>query len=219
MASWVEYNIATILNIDPVQFDAYQKKIVPQFDAFGYQQYQAYLKSSGILELLRNNHLRQNAIADSGSTLLSQGALAGTYHWLYQMPMMLTEVANRGASLNDYVRWSAENPAKVWGLYPQKGTLMIGSDADIAIVDVAREWIVDDAQTQSIAKISPWQGRKVKGLPIHTLVRGRFVMRDRVLQDTKGWGRSVHDIQRMPPAEPRNVAATMSAILKGTDHG
>lgn len=136
-----------------------------------------------------------------------------------QMPMMLTEVANRGASLNDYVRWSAENPAKVWGLYPQKGTLMIGSDADIAIVDVAREWIVDDAQTQSIAKISPWQGRKVKGLPIHTLVRGRFVMRDRVLQDTKGWGRSVHDIQRMPPAEPRNVAATMSAILKGTDHG
>ena len=90
VASWVEDNIATVLNIDPVQWDATQKKIAPQFDAYGYQEYQNYLKTSGILDLMRNNHLRQNAIADSSSVLLSQGALAGTYHWLYQMPVMLT---------------------------------------------------------------------------------------------------------------------------------
>ena len=64
-------------------------------------------------------------------------------------------------------------------------------------------------------KISPWHGRRVKGLPIHTLVRGRFVMRDRVLMDgTQGWGRSVHSIQVMPPARPRNVDGTMQAILR-----
>lgn len=90
VATWVEDNIATVLNIDPVQWEAYQKKIAPQFDAYGFQEYQNYLKTSGIVDLLTTNHLRMNAIGDSSSVLLSQGALAGTYHWLYQMPVMLT---------------------------------------------------------------------------------------------------------------------------------
>lgn len=131
-----------------------------------------------------------------------------------QMPAMLTEIGKRGASLRDYVRWSAENPAKRFGLFPRKGALMVGSDADIALVDINREWIIEDAKMQSIAKISPWDGRRVKGLPIHTLVRGRFVMKDRVLQaETRGWGRSVHAIQTMPPAEPRHTDQTMAAVL------
>ena len=111
------------------------------------------------------------------------------------------------------MRWSAENPAKIWGLYPRKGTLTVGSDADIAIVDIAREWTIDDALIQSRSKISPWQGRKATALPIHTLVRGRFVMKDRVLQENaRGSGRSVHAIQQMPPAMPRNTDTTMAAV-------
>ncbi len=130
-----------------------------------------------------------------------------------QMPLMLTEVNRGRATLEDYVRWSAENPAKIWGLYPRKGTLTVGSDADIAIVDINREWTIDDAKIQSRSKISPWQGRKATALPIHTLVRGRFVMKDRVLQeDARGTGRSVHAIQEMPPAVPRNTDTTMAAI-------
>jgi dihydroorotase len=111
------------------------------------------------------------------------------------------------------VRWSAENPAKIWGLYPRKGTLTAGSDADIAIVDLKRSWTIDDAVIQSRSKISPWHGREATALPIHTIVRGRFVMKDRILQeDTRGWGRSVHAVQQMPPAEPRNADSTMTAI-------
>ena len=98
-----------------------------------------------------------------------------------QMPLMLTEVNRGRASLQDYVRWSAENPAKIWGLYPRKGALTVGSDADIAIVDLDREWTIDDARIQSRSKISPWHGRKATALPIHTMVRGRFVMKDRTL--------------------------------------
>ena len=114
----------------------------------------------------------------------------------------------------DYVRWSAVNPAKIWGLYPRKGVMQPGADADIAMVDLAREWTIDDAELQSRSKISPWHGRAVNGLPIHTLVRGRFVMRDRTLvPDTRGWGRSVHAIQRMPAPRPRNTDQTMQAIV------
>jgi dihydroorotase len=130
-----------------------------------------------------------------------------------QMPLMLTEVNAGRMTICDYVRMSAYNPARIWGLYPRKGALQPGSDADIAIVDLSRDHTIRDAETQSRSKISPWDGRKVKGLPIHTLVRGRFVMKDRTLvTETKGWGRSVHAIQKMPKPAVRHAEHSMKSI-------
>jgi dihydroorotase len=132
-----------------------------------------------------------------------------------QMPLMLNEVNAGRMSICDYVRMSAFNPARIWGLYPRKGALVPGSDADIAIVDLARAHTIRDAETQSRSKISPWDGRKIKGLPIHTLVRGRFVMKNRTLvTDTRGWGRSVHTIQAMPPAAVRNAELSTQSIIR-----
>jgi dihydroorotase len=130
-----------------------------------------------------------------------------------QMPLMLTAVNAGRMSIRDYVRLAAAAPAKIWGLYPKKGAIQPSADADIAIVDLAREWTIDDAKLQSRAKITPWNGRRVHGLPVHTLVRGRFVMRERrLVPETRGWGRSVHTIQRMPPAQVRNAEQTSAAI-------
>ncbi len=132
-----------------------------------------------------------------------------------QMPLMLTEVAAGRASISDYVRWSAVNPATVWGLFPRKGVIQPGADADIALVDLARRWTLDDARLQSRSKISPWHGREVCGLPMHTLVRGRFAMKNRTLvAESKGWGRSVHAIQAMPLAVVQHADQTMQAVLK-----
>jgi dihydroorotase len=136
-----------------------------------------------------------------------------------QMPLMLTEAAAGRYSISDYVRWSAANPAKIWGLYPRKGVIQPGADADIAVVDAARAWTIDDAKLQSRSRATPFHGMRAKGLPIHTLVRGRFVMRDRVLvADTKGWGRSVHAIQQMPPAAVNNADNTLSAITASSEN-
>ena len=132
-----------------------------------------------------------------------------------QMPAMLTEVNAGRMSISDYVRGSAYNPARHWGLYPRKGAIQPGADADLALVDLSREWTIDDAKIQSRSKISPWHGRKVKGLPVHTIVRGRFVMRDRTLvPGTSGWGRSVHAIQQMPAPDVRNPAKSMRAVTR-----
>jgi dihydroorotase len=129
------------------------------------------------------------------------------------MPLMLTEVNKGRATIRDYVRWSAENPAKQFGLYPRKGTLTVGSDADIAIVDMNRRWTIDDGKIQSKSKISPWQGWACTALPIHTIVRGRFAMKNRVLNEqARGTGRSVHTIQKMPTPTPKNTDATMAAV-------
>jgi dihydroorotase len=132
-----------------------------------------------------------------------------------QMPLMLTEVNAGRMTIMDYVAMSAAKPAKSFGLYPRKGVIAPGAEADIAVVDLAHEWTIDDAKLQSISKITPFHGMKAKGLPIHTLVRGRFVMRDRMLvEGTRGHGRSVHTIQQMPSATPRNTDQTMSAVTR-----
>ncbi|MGQ7932194.1 dihydroorotase [Paraburkholderia sp. D1E] len=132
-----------------------------------------------------------------------------------QMALMLTEVNRERATLMDYVRWSSVNPAKAWGIYGPKGVIAPGAHADIAIVDMNRAGILSQNQLQSISKISPWNGRAVRGYPLHTLVRGRFVMRDgKLVKDAAGWGRSVKNVQAMPKATPRNTEHYMSAILK-----
>jgi dihydroorotase len=133
-----------------------------------------------------------------------------------QMPLMLTEVNAGRMSISDYVRWGAANPAKIWGLYPRKGVVQAGSQADLTLVDLGRESVIDDALLHSRSKVTPWNGRSVRGLPIHTLVRGRFVMRERALvTETRGWGRSVHTLQQLPDAAPCNVDQTMEAIVRG----
>lgn len=131
-----------------------------------------------------------------------------------QMPLMLTAVNEGRLSISDYVKLSAVNPAKAWGLYPRKGAILPGAEADLAIVDLGHAWSIDDAKLHSRAKISPWHGRHLTGLPLHTLVRGRFVMRDReLIAGTKGWGRSVHTIQQMPAPDVRNADQTMEAAI------
>jgi dihydroorotase len=131
-----------------------------------------------------------------------------------QMPLMLTEVNRGRASLMDYVRWSSVAPARAWGLYGTKGVIASGAHADIAIVDMARNGTLSQSRLQSISKISPWHGRAVQGYPLHTLLRGRFVMRDgKLVEDTAGWGMSVKGLQQMPTAHPRNTEHYSSAIL------
>jgi len=132
-----------------------------------------------------------------------------------QMPLMLTEVNRGRASLMDYVRWSSVAPARAWGLYGRKGVIAPGAHADIAIVDMARAGVLSQSRLQSISKISPWNGRAVQGYPLHTLLRGRFVMRDgRLVSEAVGWGCSVKPVQQMPAPRPRNTEHYSSAILQ-----
>jgi dihydroorotase len=133
-----------------------------------------------------------------------------------QMPLMLNEVAKGRITLEHYVRVSAENPAKAFGLWPVKGRIEPGAHADIAVVDLGRTETIRAEALHSRGKVTPFDGVSVTGVPVHTLVRGRFVQRDRrLVADTSGWGRQVTDIQRMPPAQVRNADQTLAALLQG----
>jgi dihydroorotase len=132
-----------------------------------------------------------------------------------QMPLMLTQVRAGRLSLCDYVRLTSTMPAKAFGLYPAKGALIPGSDADIALVDLDREDTIAGDQLRSRSKITPFEGMKVVGMPVHTLVRGRFVMKGRkIIDETRGWGQSVRRIQRMPKPQPKNSDQTLFAVTR-----
>jgi allantoinase len=132
-----------------------------------------------------------------------------------QMALMLTEVNKGRASLMDYVRWSSVAPAKAWGLYGAKGVIAPGADADIAIIDMQRAGVLSHGKLHTVSKLSPWNGRQVMGYPLHTLVRGRFVMLDgKLVEAARGWGRSVKKSQKMPEAFPRNEDKALRNVLK-----
>ncbi|MFQ3622773.1 MAG: dihydroorotase family protein, partial [Acetobacteraceae bacterium] len=130
-----------------------------------------------------------------------------------QMPLMLTEVARGRLTIEEYVRLSAEAPAKAFGLWPVKGRIAPGAHADIAVVDPRRTETIRAASLHSRARVTPFEGWPVTGVPIHTLVRGRFVQRDRrLVAEASGWGRQVTAIQRMPPARPRNKDLALAGL-------
>jgi dihydroorotase len=94
------------------------------------------------------------------------------------VPLMLTQVNEGRLSINTYVKHASENPARLFNLYPRKGTIQIGSDADFTIVDMAKEGTLQSEKLHSKTKITPFDGWKVKGLPVYTIVRGKSVMKD-----------------------------------------
>jgi len=106
------------------------------------------------------------------------------------VPLMLTQV-NRGLiSIDDLIRLMAENPAKIFGLNG-KGSLKIGFSADITVVDLNREGIIDSSKFYSKAKYSPFDGWLVKGLPVKTFVNGVLVMDEGDIVAKPGVGRII----------------------------
>lgn len=131
-----------------------------------------------------------------------------------QMPLMLSEVAAGRMTLEDYVRISSANPARTFGLWPLKGRIATGAHADIAVVDMSRQEEIKANGLHSRGKVTPFEGRTTIGAPIHTLVRGRFVQRNRTLvPDMSGHGKQVTSIQSMPAPRPCNVDQSLAAVL------
>ncbi|MDA4122537.1 MAG: dihydroorotase family protein, partial [Thaumarchaeota archaeon] len=106
------------------------------------------------------------------------------------VPLMLTEVSKGNLSLERYVELTSANPARAWGLFPRKGSIEVGSEADITIVDLKARSKIDPSKFHSKAKWSPFEGVEVEGAPVYTISRGRVVM-DRGVVDTTPVGRMV----------------------------
>ena len=96
-----------------------------------------------------------------------------------RLPILFSEGVGKGRiSLNDFVALTATNHAKTYGLYPKKGTIAVGSDADIAIWDPQRKCTIAQKDLHHGSDYTPYEGIEITGWPVATMVRGKFVVRD-----------------------------------------
>jgi len=106
------------------------------------------------------------------------------------LPALMTHGVRAGRiSIADVVRVFSANVARIFGLYPRKGRIGVGADADLIVVDPDSDRIVDAAMLHSRSDFSIYEGQKLCGWPTHVVSRGRVLLRDGTLVAERGGGR------------------------------
>lgn len=101
------------------------------------------------------------------------------------LPLLLTKVNENKMSFKDIKRLLCENPAKIFNL-KNKGKIAEGMDADFVVVDMKKEYVINPDDFKTKAKYSPFEGFKVRGMPIMTIIRGKVVMENEEVFENKG---------------------------------
>lgn len=106
-----------------------------------------------------------------------------------RMPLLFSEGVRKGRlSLNQFVALTSTNAAKIYGLHPRKGTIAIGSDADIAIWDPNWERVISTAILHDNMDYTPYDGMEITGWPRTVINQGRVVVYNETLQVERGSG-------------------------------
>jgi dihydropyrimidinase len=144
---------------------------------------------SGAVDTVASDHVHRPLNAKQGNIWTASPGCPGLETLL---PVMLTEgFHKRGIPLHRIAKLVSENPARIMGL-TNKGRIAVGADADLALIDLNREWTLESDQVVSSAGYSIYEGWRFKGRVVHTMVRGHFVLRDGVLnEDRVGSGRYI----------------------------
>ena len=131
-----------------------------------------------------------------------------------RLPLLFSEGVGRGRlSLNEFVALGATNHAKLYGLYPRKGTIALGGDADLALWDPRRRVHVNAAMLHDRTGYTPYEGRDLAGWPVTVISRGRIVVQDGQLHAEPGTGQFV-PAAPSDWARPRGVAVPELARLR-----
>ncbi|MAA97287.1 MAG: dihydropyrimidinase [Stappia sp.] len=109
-----------------------------------------------------------------------------------RMPMLWTHgVATGRLTMNEFVAVTSTNIAKILNVYPRKGAVLVGADADLVVWDPNRRKTISAATQQSSIDYNVFEGKEVTGLPRFTLTRGRVAVDDGTLKPEEGHGRFV----------------------------
>jgi len=109
-----------------------------------------------------------------------------------RLPLLFSEGVARGRiSLQQFVALTATNPAKLFGLYPRKGTIAVGSDADLVLWDSHKDVTITNSLMHHNADYTPYEGIRVTGWPVTTLSRGTVVWASGALRGRPGHGQFI----------------------------
>ncbi|MCB1491435.1 MAG: amidohydrolase family protein, partial [Rhodobiaceae bacterium] len=106
-----------------------------------------------------------------------------------RMPMLWTHgVATGRLTMNEFVAVTSTNIAKILNIYPRKGAIIEGADADLVVWDPEKEKTITAASQQSAIDYNVFEGKHVKGLPRYTLTRGMVAIEDGEVKTQEGHG-------------------------------
>jgi dihydroorotase len=120
-------------------------------------------------------HLPEEKRAGDTDIWKAPGGFPGVQTFL---PLMLRLVGEDVLDYPSLVRTCCEEPSRLFGIFPKKGALKIGSDADIVIVDPKRPFMIRNEDQESKARLTPFDGWSVPASPILALLRGTVIMRE-----------------------------------------
>jgi dihydropyrimidinase len=148
--------------------------------------------SSGSLSCVATDHCaftteqKRNGIGDFRKIPNGTGGLED------RMPLLWTHGVTTGRlTMNEFVAVTSTNIAKILNIYPRKGAILVGADADIVVWDPKREKTISAAQQQSAIDYNVFEGRKVKGLPRFTLTRGVVSIEENTIENREGHGKFI----------------------------
>jgi dihydropyrimidinase len=108
------------------------------------------------------------------------------------MPILFSEGVVKGRiDLNRFVALTSTNHAKRYGLYPRKGTIAIGSDADIVLWDPKKQVTITHDLLKDGCDYTPYEGMQVTGWPVLTMLRGTTIVRDGEMIGAPGMGKEI----------------------------
>jgi allantoinase len=111
-------------------------------------------------------------LPETGNFLEAWGGISSLQ---LRLPAVWTESNRRGFSLDQLARWLCSAPAKLVGLEQRKGSLKVGSDADIVIWNPAKQFQVEGSALHHRHKLTPYEGRRLEGVVEKTFLRGRKI--------------------------------------------
>ncbi|MDR5653722.1 dihydropyrimidinase [Ruixingdingia sedimenti] len=109
-----------------------------------------------------------------------------------RLPMLWTHGVRTGRlTMNEFVAVTSTNVAKIFGMYPRKGAVAVGADADLVVWDPEKRKVISAGAQQSAIDYNVFEGQEVIGLPRFTLSRGKVVVHDGEMRTEEGHGRFV----------------------------
>ena len=109
-----------------------------------------------------------------------------------RLPMLWTHGVGTGRlTPNEFVAVTSTNIAKILNLYPKKGAVLVGADADLVVLDPEKEKVISASTQQSAIDYNVFEGHKVKGLPRYVLTRGQVAVEDGAVKTQEGHGQFV----------------------------
>ena len=147
----------------------------------------------GVVDVLGSDHAPHTLEEKERPYPQSPSGMTGVQTLL---PVMLNHMAAGRLSLQRLVDLTSAGPARIYNV-AGKGRIAAGFDADLAIVDLAANWTVSDAWIASKSGWTPYDGMKVTGRPVHTVVRGGLAVRDGELASAS-LGRPVRFLETIP---------------------